>query len=146
MPLVDAQIAAGGCLVFVTVHVSTGRIIALTAAGQAQPFPVNGTGLVDSGASNSMIDVSVVQRLGLQPTGQTSVLTAAGSTPSVCNQYDVSVWFPQAPTLIKAQPVPHPVHLTLPVTESDFSAQGFHVLIGRDILARRVFIYNVLCC
>jgi hypothetical protein len=92
-----------------------------------------------------MIDRSVVQLLGLQPTGQMNVLTAAGSTPSVCNQYDVSVWFPQAPTLIQSQPAPHPVHLTLPVTESDFSQQGFHVLIGRDILARGVFIYNGLC-
>jgi hypothetical protein len=92
-----------------------------------------------------MIDLSVVQRLGLQPTGQTNVLTAAGSTPTVCNQYDVSVWFPLAPTLIRAQPVPHPVHLTLRVTESDFSAQGFQVLIGRDILALGVFIYNGLC-
>src|SRR2546427_12458580 len=111
MPLVDAQIAAGGCLVFVTVHVSPGRFAAMTAAGQAPPQPVNGTGLVDSGASNSMIDRSVVQLLGLQPTGQMNVLTAAGSTPSVCNQYDVSVWFPQAPTLIQSQPAPHPVHL-----------------------------------
>jgi len=92
-----------------------------------------------------MIDQSVVQFLGLQPTGIVPTLTpSTGSNPHLCNQYDVSVWFPQAPTLTQAQPVPHPVHLTLPVSEADFSAQGFHVLIGRDILARGIFIYNGL--
>jgi len=92
-----------------------------------------------------MIDVSVVQLLGLQPTGVIPILTAStGSTPHNCNQYDVSVWFPQAPTLIHSQPMPYPVHLTLPVTETDFSAQGFQVLIGRDVLSRGVFIYNGL--
>src|SRR5205823_1241843 len=97
------------------------------------------------GASNTMIDQSIVGLLNLQPTGQIPILTpSTGSTPHNCNQYDVSVWFPQAPTLVQAQPFPHPVHLTLPVTEADFSAQGFHVLIGRDILARGVLIYNGL--
>jgi len=93
-----------------------------------------------------MIDRSVVHLLGLQPTGVIPILTpSTGVTPHNCNQYDVSVWFAQAPTLIQALPVPHPVHLTLPVTETDFSVQGFQVLIGRDILARGVFICNGLC-
>jgi hypothetical protein len=146
MPLVDAQIGTAGCLVNVTLHVSPGRYSALANAGQNPPPSYNGIGLVDTGASNTMIDRSVVGFLGLQPTGITRILTpSTGSTRFNVNQYDVSVWFPQAPTLIQTQAVPHPVHLTLPVAETDFSAHGFHVLIGRDILSRGVFIYNGLC-
>src|SRR5437870_10059746 len=116
MPLIDSQIVATGCLVVVTVHVSPGRFVALSSAGAPIPPAFTGSGLVDPGASNTMIDLSVVPLLGLQPTGVVPILTpSTGSTPYNCNQYDVSVWFPQAPTLKQAQPVPYPVHLTLPV-------------------------------
>jgi hypothetical protein len=150
MPLVDAPISPAGCFVDVAIHISEGRVAALTAAGKPLRKPFLGAGLVDPGASNSMIDVTIVKMLGLQPTGVISILTpSTGSTPYNCNQYDVSVWFPQAPTLIQQTlqqaATPHPVHLTLPVTDTDFSAQGFQVRIGRDVLARGVFIYNGLC-
>jgi hypothetical protein len=146
MPLVDAQIGPKGCFVSIIVHATPKRFAALMAAGQNNPAPFTGLGLVDPGASNTMIDRSVVAFLGLQSTGVGRLLTpTTGSTPHNCNQYDVSVWFPQAPTLVQAKPSAYPVHLTLPVSETDFSAQGFHVLIGRDILSHGVFIFNGLC-
>jgi hypothetical protein len=145
MPLVDATIVAQGCLVFVTVHVSNSRFHALQIAGAQPPSAFNGIGLVDTGASNTLIDKSIVPFLGLQPSGIVPVFSpTTGATPISINEYDVSVWFPQAPNLIQSQVTPHPVHLTLPVTEADFSGQGFHVLIGRDVLARGVLIYNGL--
>ena len=145
MPLLDAQITAMGCVASVTIYLSAGRVQAITQAGQNLPNPFSGTGLIDPGASNTMICRSVVQALGLQPTGIGQMLTpSTGSTPHQCNQYDVSVWFPQMPTLVQSQPTAHPVHLTLPVAEGDFSKHGFQVLIARDILAHGVFIYNGL--
>ena len=143
--VLDAQITRAGCLGSVAIHVSTGRYHALVAAGLKVPPAFFGTGLIDPGASNTMIDQSVVRDLGLQPTGVVPTLTpSTGPTPHLCNQYDVSVWFTPGPTLVQAQPPPHPVHLTLPVSDADFSAAGFHVLIGRDILSRGIFIYNGL--
>lgn len=57
-------------------------------------------------------------------------------TPAMCNQYDVSIVIPCPKAL------PFQV-LTTAVTEHEFfNAQGFHALIGRDILSRCVFIYN----
>jgi hypothetical protein len=38
--------------------------------------------------------------------------------------------------------VVHPSHLTLPVMEADFSLQGIHALIGRDILAHCYLAYD----
>jgi len=57
-------------------------------------------------------------------------------TPAICNQYDVSIVIP-APKGVPFQ-VP-----TTAVTEHEFfGAQGFHALIGRDILSRCLLIYN----
>jgi len=108
-------------------------------------MPFAGIGLVDSGASTSAIDLTVVAALGLQPISAVYALTAStGPAPISVNEYDVSVWFPQPSSAVQSQPSIHPIHHTLPVTEADFSLQGFHVLIGRDILARSLFIYNGL--
>src|SRR5437588_10701293 len=112
MPLIDLQITSTGCVVVVSIHVSAGRYQALQQAGQVPPPIFNGRGLVDPGASITSIDPSVVKFLGLQPTGLVPMVTpSTGSTPHLCNQYDVSVWFPQAPTLVHAFPVPQPIPL-----------------------------------
>lgn len=143
MPLLDGQITMDGCIVDISINVSIGRFHALQQAGLNTPQAFFGRGLVDPGASNTMIDRTIVQQLGLQATGVVPTLTpSTGPIPHQCNQYDVSVWFPQAPTLVQAQTIPHPVYLILPVSEADFSASGFHVLIGRDILAHAIFVYN----
>ena len=59
---------------------------------------------------------------------------STGAAHHVCNQYDVSL------SLL------HPnLSLTLntvPVLESNLAAQGIQALIGRDILARCLFIYD----
>jgi hypothetical protein len=145
MPLIDLPIKPDGCLVDVAIHVGEGRYQALLQAGLMPPQRFQGIGLIDPGASNTVIDQSVVQFLGLQSIGVAPTFTSTtGSIPHLCRLYDISVWFPQAPTLVQSQPGAHPVHLTLPVSEADFSASGFHALIGRDILARGVFIYNGL--
>lgn len=145
MPLIDAPIQPAGCLVDIALHVGESRYRLLKQAGLPLPARFQGIGLTDPGASSTVIDQSVVSLLGLQSIGVAPRFTSTtGAIPHLCNVYDVSVWFPQPPTLVQAQPGAHPIHLTLPVSEADFSVSGFHVLIGRDILARGVFIYNGL--
>lgn len=61
---------------------------------------------------------------------------STGATPQNAETYDVGILIPngQEPPLI----IP-----TLAVCASElYSGQGFHVLIGRDILERCVLIYN----
>jgi hypothetical protein len=145
MPLIDASITAAGCLVDIAIHIAESRYLSLKQAGIAPPPRFHGTGLVDPGASSTVIDFSIVQFLGLQSIGVVPSFTSTtGAIPHLTKRYAVSVWFPQPPTPVQAQPSAHPVHLNLPVIEADFSTAGFHVLIGRDILARAVFIYNGL--
>jgi hypothetical protein len=110
---------------------------ALTLAGQAPPAPQTGRGLIDTGASCTCIDPMIFAALGIQPTGIVPMLTpSTGATPQNAETYDVGIFIPngQEPALI----IP-----TLAVSASElYAGQGFHALIGRDILERCVLIYN----
>ena len=56
----------------------------------------------------------------------------------IVDQYDVSLLVPPA----TSQQVPLYIN-TLPVICAEiFAQQGFHVLIGRDVLAQCVLVYN----
>lgn len=112
------------------VGVSQARRNALVQAGQQVPNPVNIQGLIDTGASNTCIDPSALNSLGLTPTGSTMMNTpSTGTQPVSVDTYDVSLII-----YASAQHTPL-IHHTIPVTCSELLvAQGFHALIGRDIL------------
>jgi len=109
----------------------------LRAAGQPIPPPVVGRGLIDTGASSTAIDPSVIQSLGLLPRGTINILTpSTGAVPHVCNQYDISL------IILMTPPQFHVASLTIPVVESQLLNQGIHALIGRDVLSNGMFVYN----
>ena len=96
-------------------------------------------GLVDTGASSTCVDPSILQSLGLTPTGIVTVNTpSTGTQPHTTEQFDVSLLVPgsaptHAPLIIS----------NLPVISSELLvAQGFHALIGRDILEECLLEYN----
>ena len=108
----------------------------MQTAGQAIRPAFRGRALLDTGASCTGIDSSIVQALGFMRTGTTSIHTpSTGTTPHVCNQYDISLIVLMAPQF-------HIASLVIPVVESQLSNQGFHVLIGRDVLANALLVYN----
>ncbi len=115
---------------------------ALAAALQAQGAPIAppaaGLALIDTGATRSAVDDSVVQALGVQPIGVVNVGTAGGIQQH--SVYSAKFSFPGSnlPSIEFAQLtgvnltghfVPH---ANLPLI----------ALIGRDILSRFVMIYN----
>jgi hypothetical protein len=104
-------------------------------AGRTPPQIVTARLLVDTGASHTCLDCAVIQKLGLIPTGQISVHTpTTGGTAQAINQYDVALLI-QAHGTLKS-------FLTLPVGESDFSAQAIDGLLGRDVLAQCLLLYS----
>jgi hypothetical protein len=75
--------------------------------------------------------------LGLQPTGTAPMLTpSTGATPQDADTYDVGIVIPNA----QENPLIFPV-LAVSACEL-YAGQGFHALVGRDILARCLLIYN----
>jgi hypothetical protein len=95
--------------------------------------------MVDTGASNTCIDPSVLQGLGLTATGKVSVNTpSTGSQPHEADQYDISLVIPGA----AATHAPLSIGNLAVICADLLQQQGFHALIGRDILARCIFVYN----
>lgn len=119
----------------IRIGVSVPRAEAMKKDGLEIPPLVLIRGLVDTGASSSAIDPSVIEILGIPPTGTIHVLTpSTGIISHECNQYDVQMIIdhPHIPFRLQA----------VSVSESVLSHLGFDALIGRDILKDCLFVYN----
>ena len=103
----------------------------LTQQGQSFPAPQSGLALIDTGASLSAVDDEVILTLGIAPVGQTQIHTAGG---------------------IVARPL-YPARFSFPGTDlppltfrrvagSALQSQGVVALLGRDMLANVILIYN----
>jgi hypothetical protein len=139
MPHIDAQIGPDGPIIDVGIGVSIYRLGVLRSNNQSAPQPVIARALIDTGASGTAIDRSLVASLGLVPTGTVGVHTpTTQGVPYACNQYDISLWFVQPTPQFAA----HSITMTMPVIETDFTGQNIRVLIGRDILSRCFLFYH----
>lgn len=137
MPSLNVQVGSSGPLVIAHVGISIPRQTAMVAAGLQVPLAVQGQFLIDSGASSSCVDVGLISKLGLTPTGSVSIHTPStnGVTHS-CNQYDIMMFIPGVAAgtgcFIEA----------LGIIETSLSSQGIDGLIGRDLLDRWTCVYN----
>jgi len=135
MPVLSLQISPGGPVIDILVGVSRARQQALQQAAQPIPAPVMIRGLVDTGASCTCIDPSIVTALGISPSGTATLHTpSTGTQTHQANQYDVSL------VLVHPQ-ISYTIH-AVPVVESHLAIQGIQGLIGRDVLSNCLFIYD----
>ena len=107
----------------------------LLSENKSVPAPLTGPGLIDTGATFSMIDEEAVAHLGVSPVGVVTLGTAGGSKQSAL--YPVRL----------AIPAPPP---NLPLFQAEFAGItagplkdcGLLCLIGRDILSRAIIVYD----
>lgn len=127
-----------GALITVICTVSKERGEALTKAKKPIPPAATIRALIDTGASHTCVDPSIIKALSLTPTGSAQVHSSTtNSDPVTMEQYDVGLVIPGA------IPEHIPFYLqTLPVLCTDLSKQDIQALIGRDILAHCVLTYN----
>ncbi|HBN9840095.1 TPA: hypothetical protein L3922_004686 [Pseudomonas aeruginosa] len=138
MPSIPVQIGPQGPVVELYVGVSSARLTAIRSAGQPDPALERVRLLIDTGASNTNICTSVIQKFNMPPTGSVPVYTpSTGSTPFMMDQYDVNLYF----TFTQINTPAH-VITTIPITCTDFQAQGIHGLLGRDILSKAGLSYH----
>lgn len=102
---------------------------ALVKAGDPVPDPVPVKGLIDTGATASVIQPAAAQQLGLKPIGVVNVSTASSSSVQ-CPQYVARLVFPNN------------VLVEVTVIEAPLTGQQIQCLIGRDALSHGVLIYN----
>jgi Aspartyl protease len=124
-----------GPIITLLVGVSTPRAKALADAGLPRPNPIGVNFLVDTGAACTVIDESLIAPLGLVPTGQAFVETpTTGKTPQPRFLYDVGM-------MILHSDHNRMFH-NLPVIATDLSAQKIGGLLGRDVLALCLLVYD----
>ena len=133
----NIPIGHGGPLIDAFITVSAARQSALEAASRSIPDPQKIRALLDTGASHSCLDPVVVTALGIPVTGNCQINTpSSGAAPHTVDLYDVGIYIP-------ATNPPPLVFPTVAVAGCQlFQAQGFHALIGRDILDLCMLFYN----
>ena len=95
------------------------------------PRPVAGDALIDTGASRTVVAEDALQQLGVQPVGLTQVLTPSGQELQLL--YPVAIAFVGTPERYSFSQVVGSPHLR---------TQGLLALIGRDLLAGGLLVYN----
>src|ERR1700679_2633414 len=125
MPHLSLAISPRGPLLQFLIGVSGPRATALSAAGQPIPPHIPITGLIDTGASCTSIDPSILIQLGIPTSGTTTVHTPStqANAPHPVNLYDIS--------LVLAHPLITRTFQAVPVIEANLIHQGIQALIGR---------------
>ena len=134
MPHLTVPFAAHGPLVEFYVAVSTPREEALRHAGFEVPAPILIRGLVDTGASCTCLDPSILNQLAVPVRGFTELHTpSTQGTPALHRQFDIR--------LILSHPQMNFSFNTLPGVECGLT-HGIPALIGRDVLAQCLLVYD----
>jgi predicted aspartyl protease len=131
MPYFTRPVAPNGfLLVNAFAQVSMARRNALTALNQPVPPPVQVIALIDTGASCVCIDPSVITQLGLTPTGSCSITTpSTGAQRATMDEYDIGL------VVIASVNAPPLIRHAIPAVAAElFASQGFHMIIGMDVL------------
>lgn len=123
------NLQAVGPVVDMRVWVGTAAENALKKAQANVPPPFAVKGMVDTGATGSVIQPAVAQNLGLQPVGVVTISTPSSANVP-CFQYVVRLMFPNN-VIAEALAI-----------EAPLQGQQVQCLVGRDVLAHGVFVYT----
>lgn len=115
---------------------SAPRIAAMEALGLTPTAAVGVRALIDTGASRSNVQRSVLDQLGLEPVGEELVFTAStGRTPKEVYAYTVQIFLAGVPG--------GRIDADLRVVEAeDFHGLGVEMLLGADVLGRCLLFLN----
>jgi len=117
------------------IGVSTRRAAALAAANQPLPPPLALRAVIGTGASGTVVLGPSCRGLGLQPSGSVNIHTPTTAGISVaCFRYDVG--------LAVLDNRSNFIIGDTAVIETDLTSTGVEALIGCDVLAKCLFIYD----
>ncbi|HHT9141405.1 MAG: aspartyl protease family protein [Planctomycetes bacterium] len=119
----------------VEIAVPSALVQYLTTQNLSIPPSVSGFALIDTGATRSCIDEQAVSTLGVNPIGTTTTMTAAG--PVQQSLYPARLRFP-----VHGFEVEFNSAIGVNLKGQGVGDKPLIALIGRDILAKTVFIYN----
>jgi hypothetical protein len=106
-----------------------------TRENKTIPPPKSGFALIDTGATKSCVHAAIMQALGVNPIGIVTSGTAAGQATH--NLYPAHFTFPAANINIDFSSV-----VGVNLTGQEVMNKPIIALIGRDVLAMGIFVYN----
>ena len=126
----------GRALIDMYLAASAPRVTALELSGETPPRPVAVRAMIDTGATRTNVQKSVLEMLGLDPVGAELVHTAStAATPKEVGAYAVQLFLP---AVSNGQ-----IASDLRVLEAeDLSSLGVEVLLGLDVLEKCLLFYN----
>jgi predicted aspartyl protease len=124
-----------GPLLQVEVYVPSALEQLLIAQNQPIPPPRTGWALIDTGATKSCVDINAISTLGVNPIGVTLTGTAGGQVQQPL--YPARFRFPGEAFEQEFSSV-----IGVDLTGQSILGQDIIVLLGRDVLAKCVLIYN----
>ena len=137
MPVVTTQVSnlqAVGPILDVQISPSPMAIHAMQQAGTLVPAPISVSAMIDTGASNCVIQSGLPQQLGLFPVGS-QLINTPSSENVACMQYLLRLsFFPTGGLLM-------PVNFDSVFTEAPLKGQNIQCLLGRDFLVHAVLTY-----
>jgi predicted aspartyl protease len=116
-------------MVDMAVWVGTPVEEALRKVGAKPPDPIRVKGMIDTGATGSVIQPALAKELALQPVGLVTITTPSSENVP-CLQYIVRFVFPNK-VIFEALAI-----------EAPLRGQQIQCLIGRDVLAHGVLVYT----
>ena len=123
-------LAQGGPVVPVSLMISDAHRKVLGEEGRLVPPVVNGTALIDTGASNTCIDQGAAEKAGLPTIGKAAMASASHPEHEV-PVYSAKLVIPQFSDIDVAYAM-----------GANLGGMGLTALIGRDLLQRAVLVYN----
>jgi predicted aspartyl protease len=135
MPYVNLPISPRGPVVVANFGMPRALADQMRAGEKQPPNPVIVEALIDTGAGSTMVDPVILRQLNLNPIDKALVNTASsGGSPVQIDVYEVDVFLHDGSVQKSWQ--------SLRVGAADLSQQGIQALIGRDMLAHCLFVYN----
>lgn len=137
MPHFTLTFGPVGPLIHAFVGISEPRFHALQKESKPLPQPIVVKALVDTGASHTAVDPSVIKPLGLSPRRIAKTITpSTGAVAHKCHTYDISIHVPMGEAkALFSKPA-------WEVTCLDLKHQGFEMLLGRDVLGNCLLVYD----
>jgi predicted aspartyl protease len=125
------RLAANGPILQAAVSLDAKRAQILAQGGTQLPSPKIGSMLIDTGASMTSVERTILTSLGIPPVGDCQVKTPSGG--ELQQIYPCSIEFPGSPL---------PVIPNIFVLGANLAEQNIIGLIGRDFLANCLFVFN----
>lgn len=123
-----------GAILPVEVNIPKALLDLLTTKKQPTPKPVAGIALIDTGATKSCADHSVLSGLGIKPIGLVNIGTAKGATR--CQLFPARLNFPSLRLIVDFSSM-----AGVDLQGQMIQGTPLIVLVGRDVLSRCLFIY-----